>query len=121
MAVKKKRRLPKAGHRCWAARSAPVPGAHQGDIMTAETRSRVMAQIKDRNTGPERMIFAALEAKRISFERHAAKLPGRPDIAFPDAKLVVFIDGDFWHGWRFPLWQHKLSEKWQNKIAATRQ
>jgi G:T-mismatch repair DNA endonuclease (very short patch repair protein) len=39
---------------------------------------------------------------------------------FRRIKLVIFIDGDFWHGWRFPLWRHKLSPKWQEKIAATR-
>jgi DNA mismatch endonuclease (patch repair protein) len=80
-----------------------------------------MAQIRGRNTRPELTIFAALEESGIPFERHLADLPGRPDVAFPKARLVVFIDGDFWHGWRFPLWQHKLSEKWQDKIAATRQ
>jgi DNA mismatch endonuclease (patch repair protein) len=32
----------------------------------------------------------------------------------------VFVDGDFWHGWRFPVWRDKLSEVWEAKIAATR-
>jgi DNA mismatch endonuclease (patch repair protein) len=34
--------------------------------------------------------------------------------------VVVFIDGDFWHGWRFPLWKSKLTDPWQQKIEATR-
>jgi DNA G:T-mismatch repair endonuclease len=25
-------------------------------------------------------------------------LPGSPDFAFPGSRLVVFVDGDFWHG-----------------------
>jgi DNA mismatch endonuclease, patch repair protein len=89
--------------------------------MSPETRSRVMARIRGRNTTPERVIFAALEECGMPFVRHRDDLPGRPDVVFPKTKLVVFIDGDFWHGWRFPLWTHKLSEKWRYKIATTRQ
>lgn len=29
---------------------------------------------------------------------HFAKLPGKPDIAFPKHKVAVFVDGCFWHG-----------------------
>jgi DNA mismatch endonuclease (patch repair protein) len=32
----------------------------------------------------------------------------------------VLVDGDFWHGWRFPLWRDKLSPAWETKIAANR-
>lgn len=110
----------KAGHRSWAAGNAPVPGTHRGDIMSPETRSRVMARIRGQNTSPEQAIFSSLESCGLTFGRHAIDLPGRPDVVFIDVKLAVFIDGDFWHGWRFPLWQHKLSDKWRNKIAATR-
>jgi DNA mismatch endonuclease (patch repair protein) len=116
----KKQTHRKAGHRSWAAGNAPVAGEHQGDIMSPEKRSKVMARIKGKNTSPERTIFAALREEGVYFAKHAKDLPGRPDIVFRRAKLVVFIDGDFWHGWRFPLWQHKLSDKWRNKIAATR-
>jgi DNA mismatch endonuclease (patch repair protein) len=54
------------------------------------------------------------------FSRHPKDLPGRPDIVFRRLRLAVFVDGDFWHGWRFPLWEHKLSPKWRDKIAANR-
>jgi len=47
-------------------------------------------------------------------------LPGRPDFVFAAARVAVFVDGDFWHGWRFPQWRDKLSEKWEAKIEATR-
>ena len=32
------------------------------------------------------------------------------------ARLVVFVDGDFWHGWRFPVWCDKLTPYWKRKI-----
>jgi DNA mismatch endonuclease, patch repair protein len=88
--------------------------------MSAERRSRVMARIRGKNTSPERAIFAELRRRKANYAKHVKNLPGRPDVVFQRARLVVFIDGDFWHGWRFPLWQHKLSAKWRNKIAATR-
>jgi len=88
--------------------------------MSAETRSKVMARIKGKNTSPERTIFVELRRRGVYFAKHVKNLLGRPDIVFRRAKLAIFIDGDFWHGWRFPLWRHKLSQEWQEKIAATR-
>jgi len=79
-----------------------------------------MARIKGKDTGPERIVAAGLAALGLPFDQHVADLPGRPDFVFRDAKLAVFVDGSFWHGWRFPLWKHKLAAKWRNKIAATR-
>jgi DNA mismatch endonuclease (patch repair protein) len=80
-----------------------------------------MARIKGRDTSPERAIAAALALERIvEYECHPSDLPGRPDFVFRDQRVVVFVDGDFWHGWRFPIWRDKLSEKWEAKIEATR-
>lgn len=36
-------------------------------------------------------------------------LEGRPDIVFPRAKLVVFCDGDFWHGKHWAERREKLA------------
>jgi DNA mismatch endonuclease (patch repair protein) len=34
--------------------------------------------------------------------------------------VVVFIDGDFWHGYRFPKWENDVSDFWRNKISRNR-
>lgn len=109
-----------AGHRRWGAGGEPVPGDHTGDFLDAATRSRVMSRIRAKNTGPEQTIEALIRETPYKFERHVADLPGSPDFVFPGQNLIVFVDGDFWHGWRYPLWQHKLSQKWRDKIEATR-
>ena len=88
--------------------------------MDAEGRSRLMARIRGKNTSPERALERELLAIGLSFDRHCPDLPGKPDFVFRDAMVVVFVNGDFWHGFRFPLWQHKLSPKWRKKIDATR-
>jgi DNA mismatch endonuclease, patch repair protein len=110
----------KPGHRSWAAGGKKVPGKHRGDIMSVEKRSALMARIRGKNTGPEQVIGKELANQKLRFESHPTDLPGRPDIVFRPSKVAVFIDGDFWHGWRFPLWQHKLSKKWRDKITANR-
>lgn len=30
--------------------------------------------------------------------RRKSRLIGKPDLVFPSARVVVFVDGDFWHG-----------------------
>ena len=79
-----------------------------------------MSRIRGRDTGPERTMADLLAKLPHDYETHAKDLPGRPDFVFRLAQVVVFVDGDFWHGWRFPVWRLKLSEKWEAKIEATR-
>ena len=110
----------KAGHRSWLARGQAAIGGHSGDIMSPERRSALMARIRGKDTSPEREIGATLLALGFKFECHPKDIPGRPDILFRRAKVAIFIDGDFWHGWRFPLWKKKLSEKWACKIESNR-
>ena len=62
----------------------------------------------------------AFASRGLTWESHVRELPGRPDFVFRAAQVAVFVDGDFWHGWRFPLWRDKLSDKWEAKIDATR-
>ncbi|MGE0055385.1 MAG: very short patch repair endonuclease [Hyphomicrobium sp.] len=88
--------------------------------MSRDKRSAVMARIKGYDTGPERQIAAMLAAAGLESERHSRDLPGRPDFVFREQKVAVFVDGDFWHGWRFSAWRHKLSEKWDSKIEGNR-
>lgn len=90
------------------------------DVMTVAQRSRVMSRIKGKNTSPERYIHDLAEAAGLSFNRHDPTVPGKPDLVFTHARLAVFVDGDFWHGWRFPIWKHRLAPFWENKISRNR-
>ncbi len=103
------------------ANSHARPRAHRGDIMSVETRSRVMSRIKGKDTGPERHTLALLQEVGIAPEQQARDLPGRPDFVLRQERIAIFVDGSFWHGWRFPAWRHKLSEAWEAKIEANRQ
>jgi len=90
------------------------------DNLTKKQRSYCMSRVKGKDTGIERLLRSELHKRGLRFRKHAKDLPGKPDIVFPSSKLVVFIDGDFWHGFRFPLWEHKLPDFWKKKIGKTR-
>jgi DNA mismatch endonuclease (patch repair protein) len=88
--------------------------------MSPSTRSAVMARIRGKNTGPELVLGKALSRHGLRWQKHRADLPGRPDFVFKPFRLAVFVDGDFWHGWRFSLWRDKLTAKWDRKISENR-
>jgi DNA mismatch endonuclease, patch repair protein len=57
------------------------------------------------------------------FRKDVTALPGRPDIVFARACLVVFCDGDFWHGKDWSSRRRKLASGtnapyWIAKIEA---
>lgn len=91
------------------------------DNLTREQRSYCMSRVRSADTGPERAIRSALHKRGLRFRKHAKDLPGRPDLVFRSARVAVFIDGAFWHGYRLPAWEHTLSDFWQRKIARNRQ
>lgn len=80
-----------------------------------------MSRIKGRDTGLEKRIRSELHRRGLRFRTHIKDLPGKPDIVFRGARVVVFVDGDFWHGYRFPTWEHKVSNFWKEKISKNRE
>jgi DNA mismatch endonuclease, patch repair protein len=90
------------------------------DNWTSETRSRLMARVRTRDTAPEMTLRRALWASGSRGWRLQAKeLPGRPDLVFRRARLAVFVDGAFWHG--HPDYYHGQSGAfWDAKIARNR-
>src|SRR3954463_13085003 len=59
---------------------------------------RARASSKKSGTRCEVALASALRRLRLSPALCAADLPGRPDLVFAQRRLVVFCDGDFWHG-----------------------
>jgi len=90
------------------------------DNLTKNQRSYCMSRCKGKDTNLERIVRSALHKRGLRFRKHNTKLPGKPDIIFPKNKLVVFLDGDFWHGYRFPQWEKNIPSFWQKKIGETR-
>ncbi|PKN86853.1 MAG: very short patch repair endonuclease [Deltaproteobacteria bacterium HGW-Deltaproteobacteria-1] len=91
------------------------------DNLTPAQRSYCMSRIKGKDTGLEVQVRSELHKKGMRYRKHVKELPGKPDIVFCKARVVVFIDGDFWHGYRYPTWENKLSNFWKKKISKTRE
>jgi DNA mismatch endonuclease (patch repair protein) len=71
------------------------------DHLTREERSRLMSRIRRTDTEPELVFRRALFAGGARGYRLHRRLDGcRPDLLFTRARVVVFIDGCFWHGCR---------------------
>ncbi len=90
------------------------------DHMTSEQRSRAMKRVALKNGPLEKAVQRELRAIGVHYRRHRRSLPGSPDIVIPKQRVAIFVDGDFWHGWRLPAWEHKLSAFWRHKLRANR-
>ncbi len=80
----------------------------------------MMGRVRQKNTPLERTLQSELRKRKVTFRLHRRELPGTPDIVFPKKKVAVFVDGDFWHGWRLPAWERKLTPFWRNKLRENR-
>lgn len=67
------------------------------DKVSVQQRSWTMRQVKSRNTAPEKRFRSLLHRLGFRFRLHRKDLPGCPDLVLPKHRLVVFINGCFWH------------------------
>jgi DNA mismatch endonuclease (patch repair protein) len=86
------------------------------DIFSPKKRSEIMSKIKGKDTKIEIGLRKALWKSGIRGYRLRTRLPGKPDIVFDRYKVVIFCDGDFWHGYKFDDWKERLSPYWFEKI-----
>ena len=73
------------------------------------------------DTQPELLLRLALWRRGFRYRKNVADLPGGPDIVFIGQRVVVFVDGDFWHGKNWETLRTKLrrghnSDYWIRKI-----
>ena len=60
--------------------------------------SNVMKANKRTDTKPERLMKKVLEnVKLTGYKTNVSALPGSPDIVYPKYKIVIFVNGCFWH------------------------
>lgn len=64
--------------------------------VTDATRKAMRAN-KAKDTAPEMAVRRMLHKKGFRYRLHKNDLPGKPDIAFPKLRRVVFVHGCFWH------------------------
>ncbi len=85
---------------------------------------KAMTAVKSSNTSPEMALRRALWKRGLRYRVNDKKLPGKPDIVFSRARIVIFCDGDYWHGHNWALRGYgsldeelaRYGEYWQTKI-----
>lgn len=86
------------------------------DVLTPSQRSYNMSQIRSKNTGPEKLVFEKLDDLGLCFQKHYP-LVSKPDVVFPEHKIALFVDGEFWHGKYLNKIKGRLSPYWIEKIT----
>ena len=76
----------------------------ENGFYTTKKRSELMSKIKAQGTKPEIKLQKALWNLGYRYRKNVRRLPGCPDIVIKKIKLVVFVDGEFWHGYK---WEEK--------------
>lgn len=90
-----------------------------------EVTSRIMSSIKARNTRPENILGRAMWSLGLRY-RKQYPIEGKPDFVFVSPRVVVFCDGDFWHGnnWKirgmnsFEEELETYNDYWRKKISS---
>jgi DNA mismatch endonuclease (patch repair protein) len=86
---------------------------------TTSERSLLMSKIKSTNTKPELILRKTLWNSGFRYRINVVNLNGKPDIVFNKHKLAVFVDCEFWHGYKWTEKKYKLKvnrKYWVKKI-----
>lgn len=88
-------------------------------LETTPERSRIMSAIRGwGNASTEQRMARILRSHGLSGWRRHTNLPGSPDFSFQAERVVIFVDGCFWHGCPRCYREPKTNvEYWREKIA----
>jgi len=97
--------------------------SYKGLQPASEASSRAKRANRKTDTQHEVLLRRALWRLGLRYRKNVANLPGKPDIVFPGARVVIFCDGDFWHGRKWLELSRKLENGanpayWSAKIQS---
>ena len=78
-----------------------------------------MQAIGSKETKIELTLRKELWKRGLRYRKNCSDLPGKPDIAFREAKIAVFCDSEFWHGFDWDNQKERIKtnrEYWIPKI-----
>lgn len=69
------------------------------DNLSPADRLRTMRAVKGKDTRLEKRLFSMLARMGLSgWKKNAGEIVGKPDVAFVNERVAIFVDGCFWHG-----------------------
>lgn len=96
----------------------------ESGFYTTAQRSKIMGKIRGKNTKPELAFRKALWQSGYRYRIDYKKLIGKPDIALKKYRTVIFIDGEYWHGYNWEERKEKIKTNrdfWIPKIERNMQ
>ena len=84
------------------------------DVFSKKKRSWIMSRIRSKNTSIDRRMRDMLSEAGARFEMYP-DLFGSPDFQV-GKNVLVFCDGDFWHGYRYAEKKRPAKKYWREKI-----
>ncbi len=92
------------------------------DVVSKSKRSMIMKAVKSSgNISTELKLIKIFKKLGIIGWRRNCNLLGQPDFVFPIKKIIVFVDGCFWHGHNCRNTRPSTNQTyWENKIANNR-
>lgn len=93
------------------------------DTVAPEERSRIMARVRSKGTGPEWIVRRLVFAAGYRYRLHARALPGTPDLVFAGRRKVILVHGCFWHlheGCALARIPKTRVEFWEEKLYGNR-
>ena len=93
------------------------------DIFDKETRSKIMSKVRSKgNKTTELKLIEYFKELHLTGWRRNYKLFGKPDFTFPKKRVVIFVDGCFWHGHDCRNTKPKDNEEyWRIKIKRNKE
>ena len=67
------------------------------DVVSPSVRSRMMRNIRSRNTRPEILVRRCLHASGFRYRLGTRILGTKPDVVLARHRVAVFVHGCFWH------------------------
>ncbi len=96
--------------------------SYKGLKPASELASQIKRNNRQSNTKPEIMLRKELWKRGLRYRVNVKNLPGKPDVVFSKSRVVIFCDGDFWHGRNWRVLKKKLetgnnADYWTAKIS----
>jgi DNA mismatch endonuclease, patch repair protein len=87
--------------------------SEEAGFYASSRSSAVMRNIKSQNSKAEMILRRNLWKLGYRYKIKNKKIVGSPDIVFSKKKIAIFIDGDFWHGYKWEIKKKGLKSNQQ--------
>ena len=90
--------------------------------LSSAQRSRIMSSIRSKDTSPELRVRSQMHRLGYRYRLHVSSMQGKPDIVMPRYRMVIFVNGCFWHqhqGCKYATIPRTNTNYWVQKFRRT--